>query len=66
MPPPKLELPGFEKSGSENESHMDLGGGASIYIYIYIRIYACIYTALNMAPTIDCYRVGRRQGTQPP
>ena len=40
MPPPRLELPGFEKSGGENASHMDLGGGgggggASIYIYIY-------------------------------
>ena len=42
MPPPKLELPGFEKSGGENASHMDLGGGGGgehIYIYIYICIY---------------------------
>ena len=43
MPPPKLEFPKFEKSGGENDSHMDLGGegggGASIYIYIYIYIY---------------------------
>ena len=35
MPPPKLELPGFEKSGGENASHMDLGGGRA-YIYIYM------------------------------
>ena len=46
MPPPKLEFPGFEKSGGENASHMDLGGGggggggrANIYIYIYIYFY---------------------------
>ena len=41
MPPPKLEFPGFEKSGGENASHMDLfgggggGGGASVYIHVY-------------------------------
>ena len=39
MPPPKLEFPGFEKSGGENASHMDLGGGASIYIYIYVQTF---------------------------
>ena len=33
MPPPKLELPGFEKSGGENASHMDLGVGGRAYIY---------------------------------
>ena len=40
MPPPKLEFSGFEKSGGENASHMDLGGGGEhIYIYIYIHMY---------------------------
>ena len=41
MPPPKLEFPGFEKSGGENASHMDLGGGGGggEHIYIYICFY---------------------------
>ena len=49
MPPPKLELPGFEKSAGENASHMDPGGGGGgeggehIYIYIYICIYIYMY-----------------------
>ena len=46
MPPPKLKFPGFEKSGGENASHMDLGGGGGehIYIYIYVYIYIRICT----------------------
>ena len=47
MPPPKLELPEFEKSGGENASHMDLGGGGGgggggEHIYIYIYIYGSV------------------------
>ena len=41
MPPPKIEFPGFEKSGGENASHMDLGGGGEhVYIYIYICVFS--------------------------
>ena len=40
MPLPKLEFPGFEKSGGENASHMDLEGGGE-HIYIYICVYMC-------------------------
>ena len=51
MPSPKLEFPGFEKSGGENASHMDLGGGgASTYIYIYIYIYIYTYPENHGVP----------------
>ena len=75
MPLPKLELPGFEKSGGENASHMDLGGGggrAYIYIYIYIyistyvpHVYICPYMtpALKPAfsfPVLADFQVARR------
>ena len=61
MPPPKLELPGFEKSGGENASHMDLGGGGRAYIYIYIYILRRVFNVFGVVD-ISWYRNIRGRG----
>ena len=62
MPPPKLEFPGFEKSGGENASHMDLGGGEQLYIYIYIFFFFFSFCGLviNQIESAESSRITTR------
>ena len=63
MPPPKLELPGFEKSGGENASHMDLGGGRA-YIYIYwciMTVYLSLYSTFEVGTIYHNFKVQRKE-----